>query len=353
MNYLYLAQIGGFYGTETTIGTGDREGFLDGIAGAVREARVTLASEKAKLEAFKIPITGTVAERTAAFATRAAEEAAARTAVSKAEKTILDGPKILARMGGKFYPQTGFIDWGQSTRMVVYDDTAAAQNLTKLHFRNGKLYLNAECKTPFDTMGMVTANMGLGFCIYVMSGNGNIHVSKHSVGDRHHSSLLAGGNVAGAGEMKVILGTLTWISNKSGHYVPSAKQLMQTLHSLGKKGVDLANVGLNLLAAGNGKKGVRYANVGAFLAAMQAIGEPDFEYAKLLAVIQTDYLQVADFMLLLGTTGWRWVTDPEHVAGQRGVVTTAGVAVPHRDVRKWIKTTRGVVPKPILNAAHR
>ena len=80
--------------------------------------------------------------------------------------------------------------------------------------------------------------------------------------------------MAGAGEMKVISGTLTWISNKSGHYIPEAQQLLQTLHSLGKKGVDLANVGLNLLAAGNGKKGVRYANVGAFLAAMQAIGEP-------------------------------------------------------------------------------
>ena len=351
MNYLYLAQIGTNYAKE--VGTsGHREDFLNSCAAGLRGAQLQLAQARSAADALKLPFVGTVAQRTAAYQNKEAAEAAAKQAIAVAEQKVIWNKRKITRMGAVVNPATNTIDWGQSTRVVAYDGTLAAQDLTKLHFKNGKLFSDAECTAPSDTRRMVTANMGPGFCIYVMSGNGNIHVSNHSVGDRHHSSLLAGGNVAGAGEMKVISGTLTWISNKSGHYIPEAKQLLQTLHSLGKKGVDLANVGLNLLAAGNGKKGVRYANVGAFLAAMQAIGEPDFEYAKLLAVIQTDYLQVADFILLLGTTGWRWVTDPERVAGKRGVVTTVGVAVPHRDVRRWIKTTRGVVPKPILNAAH-
>jgi hypothetical protein len=110
---------------------------------------------------------------------------------------------------------------------VVYDHDPRLQELTKVTIRNGKLYIlrplgPGMLAAPFkavpgsgqtqeallDTGQSVTEFSGAGVAIYIMSGDGNLHVSGHSPRWRHHSSLLAGGPVAGAGEIKVSRGCI-------------------------------------------------------------------------------------------------------------------------------------------------
>jgi hypothetical protein len=131
----------------------------------------------------------------------------------------------------------GKINWPKSIRMVVYDHQLAAQNISRITIRGSRLYTSDG--KPLDTKNMVTHFSGPGYAIYVMSYEGNLHVSSHSVGHRHHSSLLAGGMVAGAGELRVSQGQMLWISNKSGHYRPDVFHLLQTLHALWMRGMQL------------------------------------------------------------------------------------------------------------------
>ena len=85
---------------------------------------------------------------------------------------------------------------------------------------------------PYDTSAMYSKFKGDGFAIYVMSQDGRFYSTSHKIGLFHHSSFLGGGAVAGAGEMKVVGGTIQYITNKSGHYWPGDKELTQTLHAL-------------------------------------------------------------------------------------------------------------------------
>ena len=337
-HYRYLTAIQNEYTTAGPHGAevgqpGHRAAFLDGMAQRYRTAKLQL---DAAIEAAKnpAPIGGTVRERSRQFENFGATKAAQQAAVGKARDKLLQQERWLTRMGAKL-TDTGHIDWGFSFQTVVYDMQLQEQGLTRLRFQGGRLFTDDAFKQPLDTRSMVTANMGPGFAIYVMSETGNLHVSSHSVGHRHHSSLLAGANVAGAGELQAKDGTLVWISNKSGHYFPAAAHFLQTIHSLSKKGVPLDAVRASFLFVGSPQKGVPYANVAAFLTAMQVGGQNDFELDKLLSYLMT--LPFAAFSAMIAGNGWRWVTGAEHNAGLRAVVTTAGVQVPHRDVRRWLK----------------
>ena len=143
----------------------------------------------------------------------------AETQVKKLEADVARLEAKLTRQGAVLKPN-GEIHWSLTQGVVVYDRTAEAKELTRLRFGGGMLYTDDACKVAFDTTESVTQHMGPGWAIYVMSPTGNLHASSHSVGHRHHSSLLAGTEVAGAGEVKVLGGKLVHISNKSGHYAP-------------------------------------------------------------------------------------------------------------------------------------
>ncbi|GEM_PF-5458213 len=129
----------------------------------------------------------------------------------------------------------GKIIWRKSQARVVWDHELAQQLATKVDIRSGRLVL-ANGK-PLDTKFMATHFSGPGYAIYVMSGEGNLHVSSHSAGHRHHSSLLAGAPVAGAGELRVSDGFLKEISNKSGHYWPEPFHLVQVVKQLIENGL--------------------------------------------------------------------------------------------------------------------
>lgn len=120
----------------------------------------------------------------------------------------------------------------------------------ELKVKAGKFF-QGDMTEPYDTSGARSKFMGAGFAIFVMAPDGRIYAGQHKVGLFHHSSFLSGGDVAGAGEIKVDKGRLTYLTNKSGHYLPEKEQVMQVLEELRSRGVSLAGVDYTHLDARN------------------------------------------------------------------------------------------------------
>jgi hypothetical protein len=100
----------------------------------------------------------------------------------------------------------------------------------KLRVKEGRLYDAGG--NPFDT--------GDEIALYVMDQQGQIFAARTSVHDSlHHSSLLAGEPVAGAGIMQVRQGRVMLINDRSGHYHPPAELFQQVLRRLSGQGVFL------------------------------------------------------------------------------------------------------------------
>ena len=77
--------------------------------------------------------------------------------------------------------------------------------------------------------------------IYVMDQSEKIYVlSANPFLRQNHSSILAGDEVAGAGNIIFNNGKLSFIDNGSGHYKPEKWILRQPLAALLKKGVDIS-----------------------------------------------------------------------------------------------------------------
>jgi hypothetical protein len=171
---------------------------------------------------------------------------------------------------------------------------------------------------------MVTHVSGPGYAIYVMSATGNIHVSSHSVGHRHHSSLLAGKAVAGAGELKCTKGQLTSLSNKSGHYRPEVRHLTQVLHQLLKNGVPPT---FSMKVYPEGKQ---YASAAIYLSELAP--EKDYELVKLRRYHR--YLK-NDILSKHQPDPWREFLDTEELGVYNAITNQM---VPHKEVRQWLKS---------------
>jgi hypothetical protein len=99
----------------------------------------------------------------------------------------------------------------------------------------------------YDTNACYSKEAGAGWAIFVMSPDGDLFAAEHKVGRFHHSSFLAGGDAAAAGEIKVVAGKLKGLTNKSGHYAPSYQHMGQVLTELSTGlGQDLSGVELIL-----------------------------------------------------------------------------------------------------------
>ena len=128
---------------------------------------------------------------------------------------------------------------GESTPSSIFGTTVTylspqERQQYKLTMHNGIMY-GADGK-PFDTSDAQTA-FGGKFATIVMDHDGTIYASKRQVtGKFHHSSFMAGGAVAMAGEMQVIKGKVTYINRNSGHYCPSKLQLNQLADQLRSQG---------------------------------------------------------------------------------------------------------------------
>ncbi|MFM2376055.1 MAG: hypothetical protein RLZZ165_1152 [Bacteroidota bacterium] len=136
-----------------------------------------------------------------------------------------------------------------NARLVEYDTTAESQDKTKVGISGGALTRSATHPSApgaaVDTTNSVTQHTGKGWEIFVMGPSGNLHMASHKIGKYHHSSLLGGGAVAGAGTIKAVGGQITHLNDKSGHYRPSKQQTIQVCHMLKKQGVDLSTVNVN------------------------------------------------------------------------------------------------------------
>jgi hypothetical protein len=80
---------------------------------------------------------------------------------------------------------------------------------------------SAETGDLYDTSTGSTHWSGEGRAIFVMDGSGNLYASlEQEPGYIHHSSLLGGEPVVGAGEIEVRDGRLVAMTDQSGHYMP-------------------------------------------------------------------------------------------------------------------------------------
>jgi hypothetical protein len=325
MIYRYLSEIGDRFYDEVG-DSGQRENLLYKLESKLTDFIIDLRREQDALKApvAKVASGRSLQDRVAFFDAKGESVTNVVRAgrIKKLQEQVALERAWLERQGA-VVDADGNVDWGRTKRVVQYDQTYAQMGMTMVHFSGGRLFTDKACAQPLDTKGMVTHFSGPGYAIYVMGRTGNIHVSSHMVGHRHHSSLLAGTDVAGAGELQVDRGNLRWLSNKSGHYAPSVVHLVQTLHQLQKKGVPMT-FQLRLI----GGKKHRYASVGDLLQELK-LDDRNYELAKLLAY--KDYLNDST----LGQNGWRWRREGEP-SGVYSVTTNQ--PVPHKEVRQWLKS---------------
>jgi len=328
MHYRYLTEVGVRYeGEENNPGMRDIDRWND-IVTPLKKAIVDLRNlENAQRAMAATAVVTPTAGRVRALVSLhehkqnplklAADIAAARAEVEK-YRLWLSRQGVTADKDGNITAQS------ISPRVVIYDRDAARQGLTQIHFSQGRLFTDVNCQKPLDTSQMVTNFSGPGKAIYVMSETGNLHVSSHVMGNRHHSSLLGGSPVSCGGEMEVRGGRLSWLSNKSGHYMPKVPHLLQVLHQLQKKGVPMT---FRLLVCPSQEQ---YPTVGAFLTKLQLAGEDDYEMGKLMRY--SDHLTDS----VLGEKGWQWRATAE----RKGVYEIrTGALVPPKQVRAWLKST--------------
>ncbi|MGH9077164.1 MAG: hypothetical protein ACRDY0_06895, partial [Acidimicrobiales bacterium] len=105
---------------------------------------------------------------------------------------------------------------------------------------------------PYSTQGDFSTHNGSNWALFAMDAAGRIYAAGHRVSRMHHSSPLAGGDVAAAGEIAVNNGTVVGVTNKSGHYTPDERHTVQMLNQLTAMGVNLAAVKLRYHDAATG-----------------------------------------------------------------------------------------------------
>lgn len=123
---------------------------------------------------------------------------------------------------------------GDPTKNVAYLAESRAAEQYKVQFGdNGILYDGVNLGTgwtkcdPLHTKDHETAFSGDGWAIFVVSPDSEIYAASHIVGKLHHSSFLSGKPVMAAGELVVDNGVIKVVTAKSGHYMPTAEDLMR------------------------------------------------------------------------------------------------------------------------------
>jgi len=92
-----------------------------------------------------------------------------------------------------------------------------------------------------------TSKDSKGLLNFVLSPELELYAGPLVPGRFHHSSFLAGGPLVAAGEFTMDQGRIKTITNRSGHYKPSAAILLRFLRFLNAKGVDLADTKIDMV----------------------------------------------------------------------------------------------------------
>jgi hypothetical protein len=139
-------------------------------------------------------------------------------------------------------------------RVVRYlNDAQRAER--QIFIRDGKLY-DASGRL-FDTTQSSTSYTE-GRAIWAMDEDGNLYAStEQETGQFHHSSFLGGGSVAGAGEIEVQDGEVTFINDRAGHYDPPRAYTRRVIARLRALGVSIPPGERSHLAP-NGGEGIEW-----------------------------------------------------------------------------------------------
>lgn len=216
---------------------------------------------------------------------------------------------------------------------VVYDHDPILQNATQIHFSGGRLFTDGACRVPLDTQRSSNIFTGAGMAIYVMSATGRFHVTSQLKDYRHHSSILAGANVACAGEISVANGLLKLINNKSGHYKPNQLHLYQVLHQLKKNNVS----GFRLEFIDNDQIKGEY-SVDAFMSAI----EQDYYERRLVCYVEGTSPET------LIQLGWTFIGAPSEDRSIGMYDTVTGARIPYKQVVSTLKSHHSVA-EPEIN----
>jgi hypothetical protein len=127
------------------------------------------------------------------------------------------GPKFRTKPMLEEHTGENLPENAKNGKVVRYlDETERKAYLVTI--RDGKFY-DAD-GNPLDTTGALSLHGdGPNVGIWVMDGDGNIYVSTTpEINVFHHSSFVAGGELAAAGEIKIVNGELAYLTNGTGHY---------------------------------------------------------------------------------------------------------------------------------------
>ncbi len=145
------------------------------------------------------------------------------------ELTRLSADSLVAPAGPSTTPRPGRRALGE-------------QEMFRVVAADGRLW-RADNGIAFDTRGGTTLRPGPSRAIYVMDGQGNLYASLvETIGEFHHSSLLAGRPPSGAGEIVARDGALVEISGRSPTYPVGDAELDEVLAELARDGVPTAEV---------------------------------------------------------------------------------------------------------------
>jgi hypothetical protein len=219
-------------------------------------------------------------------------------------------------------------------RLVEYD-APTMQKKSKITVTGGKL-IRAN-GNPVDTADSVTFQKGLGWEIFVMSPTGDIHMESHKIGKYHHSSLLAGADVASAGMMQVENGDIRELSNHSGHYAPGVEHVRQILQRLSKQGVPLT-FNLNIEVGGTAIN--QPADI--FWAGPQ--GEQRYETEKTVRMWDDFVAKYTQAKVIKRFTSKKWtVTQIPASSGIRQVKCNnpGGTEATQKEIREFLKANFG------------
>jgi hypothetical protein len=150
--------------------------------------------------------------------------------------------KLLGKYANETDPATASRLFGRPSNGVRYFDEAGREQFRLVVDGEGKLR-RASTGELFDSAAGSSHWGGDGRAVFVMDTNGNLYASTyHKPGDFHHSSFLAGGDVASAGELTVRNGTVTGMNNSSGHYQPTPSHHAQARDELLAQGLKPENL---------------------------------------------------------------------------------------------------------------
>jgi len=118
---------------------------------------------------------------------------------------------------------------GKVPKQKVHYLSEAQRNAYKITFSGSNIVFSTEAKQA----GM---NNYKGEIIFVLDRSSNFYFGVKSVGTFHHSSMLAGAPVAGAGTMNVTYRKIDEVNNHSGHYKPGMKEMRNVATAMKLRG---------------------------------------------------------------------------------------------------------------------